>query len=257
MRYLLRVAYDGTEYCGWQSQPGLRTVEGTLKSALDRLMRQDIKLIGASRTDAGVHAEGNVAVFDCNTTIPAEKIKYALNNLLPEDMVVVESVTVADDFHPRHCDCCKTYQYRILNTALPDPNRRRNTYFYRGDIDIDSMKKAAGYIVGEHDFACFMAAGSQVKDTVRTVYSLELERQEDVITMTIQGNGFLYNMVRIIAGTLLMVGRRQLQPEALEEIISSKDRSKAGPTAQAKGLTLKRIEYDFVRNISIITGNGE
>lgn len=257
MRYLLRVAYDGTEYCGWQSQPGLRTVEGTLKSALDRLMRQDIKLIGASRTDAGVHAEGNVAVFDCDTTIPAEKIKYALNNLLPEDMVVVESVTVADDFHPRHCDCCKTYQYRILNTALPDPNRRRNTYFYRGDIDIDSMKKAAGYIVGEHDFACFMAAGSQVKDTVRTVYSLELERQEDVITMTIQGNGFLYNMVRIIAGTLLMVGRRQLQPEALEEIISSKDRSKAGPTAPAKGLTLKRIEYDFVRNISIITGNGE
>ena len=257
MRYLLRVAYDGTEYCGWQSQPGLRTVEGTLKSALDRLMRQDIKLIGASRTDAGVHAEGNVAVFDCDTTIPAEKIKYALNNLLPEDMVVVESVTVADDFHPRHCDCCKTYQYRILNTALPDPNRRRNTYFYRGDIDIDSMKKSAGYIVGEHDFACFMAAGSQVKDTVRTVYSLELERQEDVITMTIQGNGFLYNMVRIIAGTLLMVGRRQLQPEALEEIISSKDRSKAGPTAPAKGLTLKRIEYDFVRNISIITGNGE
>ncbi len=244
MRYMLRVAYDGTEYCGWQSQPGLRTVEGTLKSALDRLMRQDIKLIGASRTDAGVHAEGNVAVFDCDTTIPADKIKYALNNLLPEDMVVVESVTVADDFHPRHCDCRKTYQYRILNTPLPDPNRRRNTYFYRGDIDIDNMRKAAEYIVGEHDFACFMAAGSQVKDTVRTVYALELDRQDDIITMTIQGNGFLYNMVRIIAGTLLMVGRGQLKPEALEEIIKSKDRSKAGPTAPAKGLTLKSIIYE-------------
>lgn len=244
MRYMLRVAYDGTEYCGWQSQPGLRTVEGTLKSALDRLMRQDIKLIGASRTDAGVHAEGNVAVFDCDTTIPADKIKYALNNLLPEDMVVVESVTVAGDFHPRHCDCRKTYQYRILNTPLPDPNRRRNTYFYRGDIDIEGMRKAASYIVGEHDFACFMAAGSQVKDTVRTVYALELERQEDVITMTIQGNGFLYNMVRIIAGTLLMVGRGQLKPEALEEIIKSKDRGKAGSTAPAKGLTLKSIIYE-------------
>ena len=244
MRYMLRVAYDGTKYCGWQSQPGLRTVEGTLKSTLDRLMRQDIKLIGASRTDAGVHAEGNVAVFDCDTTIPADKIKYALNNLLPEDMVVVESVTVADDFHPRHCDCRKTYQYRILNTPLPDPNRRRNTYFYRGDIDIDSMRKAAEYIVGEHDFACFMAAGSQVKDTVRTVYALELDRQDDIIIMTIQGNGFLYNMVRIIAGTLLMVGRGQLKPEALEEIIKSKDRSKAGPTAPAKGLTLKSIIYE-------------
>lgn len=244
MRYMLRVAYDGTEYCGWQSQPGLRTVEGTLKSTLDRLMRQDIKLIGASRTDAGVHAEGNVAVFDCDTTIPADKIKYALNNLLPEDMVVVESVTVAGDFHPRHCDCRKTYQYRILNTPLPDPNRRRNTYFYRGDIDIDSMRKAAEYIVGEHDFACFMAAGSQVKDTVRTVYALELDRQDDIIIMTIQGNGFLYNMVRIIAGTLLMVGRGQLKPEALEEIIKSKDRSKAGPTAPAKGLTLKSIIYE-------------
>ena len=244
MRYMLRVAYDGTEYCGWQSQPGLRTVEGTLKSTLDRLMRQDIKLIGASRTDAGVHAEGNVAVFDCDTTIPADKIKYALNNLLPEDMVVVESVTVAGDFHPRHCDCRKTYQYRILNTHLPDPNRRRNTYFYRGDIDIDNMRKAAEYIVGEHDFACFMAAGSQVKDTVRTVYALELDRQDDIVTMTIQGNGFLYNMVRIIAGTLLMVGRGQLKPEALEEIIKSKDRSKAGPTAPAKGLTLKSIIYE-------------
>lgn len=244
MRYMLRVAYDGTEYCGWQSQPGLRTVEGTLKSALDRLMRQDIKLIGASRTDAGVHAEGNVAVFDCDTTIPADKIKYALNNLLPEDVVVTESVPVADAFHPRHCDCRKTYQYRILNTPLPDPNRRRNTYFYRGNIDIDSMRKAAGYIVGEHDFTCFMAAGSQVKDTVRTVYALELDRQDDIIIMTIQGNGFLYNMVRIIAGTLLMVGRGQLKPEALEEIIKSKDRSKAGPTAPAKGLTLKSIIYE-------------
>ena len=244
MRYMLRVAYDGTEYSGWQSQPGLRTVEGTLKGALDRLMRQDIKLIGASRTDAGVHAEGNVAVFDCDTTIPADKIKYALNNLLPEDVVVMESVTVAYDFHPRHCNCRKTYLYRILNTSLPDPNRRRNTYFYRGDIDIEGMRKAASYIVGEHDFACFMAAGSQVKDTVRTVYALELERQENVIIMTIQGNGFLYNMVRIIAGTLLMVGRGQLKPEAIDEIIKSKERSKAGPTAPAKGLTLKEIIYE-------------
>lgn len=243
MRYLLRVAYDGTNYCGWQFQPNNDTVEGKLNEALSRLFDKKIMVIGASRTDAGVHADGNVAVFDVETTIPANKIKYAVNNLLPEDIVVVESMTVDDDFHPRHCKCKKTYQYRILNTPLPDPNRRRNTYFYRGDIDMENMKKAAKYIVGEHDFVCFMASGSQVKDTVRTVYSLELTRQDDVIIMTIQGNGFLYNMVRIIAGTLLMVGRGQLKPEDVEKIIVSKDRSKAGPTAPAKGLTLKGIIY--------------
>lgn len=244
MRYMLRVAYDGTEYCGWQIQPGLRTVEGTLKSALNKLMGAEVPMIGASRTDAGVHAEGNVAVFDCDTTIPADKIKYALNNLLPEDVVVVESKQVEADFHPRHCDCRKTYQYRILNTPLPDPNRRRNTYFYRGQLDMEAMREAAGYIVGEHDFVCFMAAGSQVKDTVRTVYSLELDRKDDVITMTIQGNGFLYNMVRIIAGTLIIVGRGQMEPREVENIIDKRDRRGAGPTAPAKGLTLKVIEYE-------------
>ncbi len=244
MRYLLRVAYDGTEYCGWQIQPGLRTVEGTLKSALNKLMGTEVPMIGASRTDAGVHAEGNVAVFDCDTTIPADKIKYALNNMLPEDVVVVESKQVEDNFHPRHCDCKKTYQYRILNTPLPDPNRRRNTYFYRGSLDIAAMREAAGYIVGTHDFICFMAAGSQVKDTVRTVYSLELEREYDVVTMTIQGNGFLYNMVRIIAGTLIMVGRGQIKPQEVKNIIDKRDRREAGPTAPAKGLTLKVIEYE-------------
>lgn len=244
MRYMLRVAYDGTEYCGWQIQPGLRTVEGTLKSALNKLIGEDVPMIGASRTDAGVHAEGNVAVFDCDTTIPADKIKYALNNLLPEDVVVVESKQVEADFHPRHCDCRKTYQYRILNTPLPDPNRRRNTYFYRGQLDVEAMREAAGYIVGEHDFVCFMASGSQVKDTVRTVYSLELDRRDDVVTITIQGSGFLYNMVRIIAGTLVMVGRGRMKPQEVENIIDKRDRKGAGPTAPAKGLTLKVIEYE-------------
>ena len=244
MRYMLRVAYDGTEYCGWQVQPGQRTVEGTLKSALDKLMGKDVPMIGASRTDAGVHAEGNVAVFDCDTTIPADKIKYALNNMLPEDVVVVESKQVDDNFHPRHCDCRKTYQYRILNTQMPDPNRRRNTYFYRRKLDMEAMRAATDCIVGTHDFACFMAAGSQVTDTVRTVYSLELAKIDDVITMTIQGNGFLYTMVRIIAGTLIQVGRGQLEPGQIADIIKKGERKNAGPTAPAKGLTLKVIDYE-------------
>ena len=243
MRYLLRVAYDGTEYCGWQIQPGLRTVEGTLKSALNKLMGTEVPMIGASRTDAGVHAEGNVAVFDCDTTIPADKIKYALNNMLPEDVVVVESKQVEDNFHPRHCDCKKTYQYRILNTPLPDPNRRRNTYFYRGSLDMAAMREAAGYIVGTHDFICFMAAGSQVKDTVRTVYSLELEREYDVVTMTIHGNGFLYNMVRIIVGTLLDTVSGKIDGNGISNIIEQKDRNRAGKTAPPYALYLDEVFY--------------
>lgn len=243
MRFMIRVAYDGTQYCGWQVQPNLRTVEGELNAALTKLLNKPTEVIGASRTDAGVHAQGNVAVFDADTTIPAEKFKYALNNLLPEDVVVIESSQVEDDFHPRHCDCVKTYQYRILNSELPDPNRRHNTYFYRGKLDMEAMKEAGKYIIGEHDFICFMASGSQVKDTVRTVYSLDLDRNDDVITMTITGNGFLYNMVRIIAGTLVAVGQGKIAPEALQSIIESKDRANAGQTAPAKGLTLKEIKY--------------
>ena len=206
-------------------------------------MGKDVPMIGASRTDAGVHAEGNVAVFDCDTTIPADKIKYALNNMLPEDVVVVESKQVDDNFHPRHCDCRKTYQYRILNTQMPDPNRRRNTYFYRRKLDMEAMRAATDCIVGTHDFACFMAAGSQVTDTVRTVYSLELAKIDDVITMTIQGNGFLYNMVRIIAGTLIQVGRGQLEPGQIADIIKKGERKNAGPTegTDAQGDRLRMI----------------
>lgn len=243
MRYMLRVAYDGTNYCGWQIQPQAVTVEGTLKKALDTLFGGDVMVTGASRTDAGVHSQGNVAVFDCDTTIPPEKIKYALNNLLPEDIVVTESAAVEEHFHPRHCDSRKTYIYRILNASLPDPNRRLNSYFYRGQLNLDAMARAAEYIVGEHDFRCFMASGSQVEDTVRTVYRLEVERREDMVLLTVCGNGFLYNMVRIIAGTLLQVGSGKLAPERLKTIIDSGDRSMAGPTAPAKGLTLQCIEY--------------
>lgn len=246
MRYLLRVAYDGTEYCGWQVQPNKRTVEGELNIALSELLGTQVEVIGASRTDAGVHADGNVAVFDAETSIPAHKIKYALNNRLPEDIVITESVSVDNDFHPRHTDCVKTYRYRILNSELPDPNRRRNSTFYRGKLDIENMRKAATYIVGEHDFRCFMASGSQVKDTVRHVYSLDIDSDGDMLTMTIRGNGFLYNMVRIIAGTLIDVGRGAKRPEEVEDIIASLDRTRAGNTAPAKGLTLHKIEYKEV-----------
>lgn len=243
MRVLLRVAYDGTNYSGWQIQPNATTVEGRLIEALENLFGRKMSIIGASRTDAGVHAMGNVAVFDTDTRIPPEKIAYALNSRLPDDIRVNESVRVADDFHPRHTDVVKTYRYTIYNDTFASPVNRLYSHFCYGHIDVGLMKKAAKYIVGEHDFTSFCAVATQVEDKVRTVYSLDVEKEEKNICITITGNGFLYNMVRIIAGTLLNVGKGIIQPEDISRIIKGRDRQLAGPTAPAKGLMLMEIKY--------------
>ena len=275
-RILLRGAYDGTNYHGWQVQPNAATIEGELNRVLTQLTGEEIQVTGASRTDAGVHALGNVAVFDTASRIPAEKFSYALNQRLPEDIVIQSSVQVADDFHPRHCDCRKTYEYDILNRTFPLPAYRNTAYFLYGDLDLDAMRKACQAFLGEHDFASFCAAGAQVQTTVRTIYSLEvLERPlggngrteaqrsqqtqsdkaglqetekietqpERLLTIRVRGNGFLYNMVRIIAGTLVEVGRGHIRPEEIEGIIAACDRAKAGPTAPARGLRLVEIAY--------------
>lgn len=302
-RILLRVAYDGTGYHGWQVQPNAKTIEGELNRVLTQLTGEEIQVTGASRTDAGVHALGNVAVFDTASRIPAEKFSYALNQRLPEDIVVQSSVQVADDFHPRHCDCRKTYEYDILNRTFPLPAYRNTAYFLYGDLDLDAMRQACRAFPGEHDFASFCAAGAQVQTTVRTIYSLEVLEQpltgagisdtpaavvtgknpaaicqppettsgelsqpetaaeglaqsetaatgqpqtspERLLTIRVRGNGFLYNMVRIIAGTLVEVGRGHIRPEEVEGIIAACDRAKAGPTAPARGLRLVEIKYD-------------
>ena len=258
-RILLRVAYDGTNYHGWQVQPNAKTIEGELNRVLTQLIGEEIQVTGASRTDAGVHALGNVAVFDTASKIPAEKFSYALNQRLPEDIVIQSSLQVADDFHPRHCDCCKTYEYDILNRTFPLPAYRNTAYFLYGDLDLDAMRRACQAFPGEHDFASFCAAGAQVQTTVRTIYSLEVLEQplavtgrgvlsqrspERLLTIRVRGNGFLYNMVRIIAGTLVEVGRGHIRPEEVEGIIAACDRAKAGPTAPARGLRLVEIKYD-------------
>lgn len=258
-RILLRVAYDGTNYHGWQVQPNAKTIEGELNRVLTQLTGEKIQVTGASRTDAGVHALGNVAVFDTVSKIPAEKFSYALNQWLPEDIVIQSSLQVADDFHPRHCDCCKTYEYDILNRTFPLPAYRNTAYFLYGDLDLDAMRRACQAFPGEHDFASFCAAGAQVQTTVRTIYSLEVLEQplavtgrgvlsqrspERLLTIRVRGNGFLYNMVRIIAGTLVEVGRGHIRPEEVEGIIAACDRAKAGPTAPARGLRLVEIKYD-------------
>ena len=225
MRVYLTVAYDGTKYHGWQLQPNGITIESVLCQALSDLFGEEIQVIGASRTDAGVHSLGNVAVFDVSTRIPAEKISYALNQRLPEDIVVQDSCEVPKDFHPRRINSKKTYEYRILNRKFPDPARRLDTYFYHHSLDVEKMREASFYLVGEHDFKSFCSVKTAAETTVRTIYGLEVTRQEDIIKIRITGSGFLYNMVRIIAGTLIQAGGGKIEPEAVKEILQAKDRS--------------------------------
>ncbi len=243
-RVRLIISYDGTNYCGWQIQKNGITVEEIINRELSSLLKEDIAVIGASRTDSGVHAVANVAVFDTDTKIPAEKISFALNQRLPDDIRIQKSEEVPQDLHPRYCNSTKTYEYKILNRRFPDPLNRLYTHFVYLPLDVDKMKKAAEYIVGEHDFASFCSAGSQVKTTVRTVYTLDVSKENDIISIKISGNGFLYNMVRIIVGTLLKVGLSVYPPEHVKEILDSKDRYMAGPKAPARGLTLIGIEYE-------------
>ena len=242
-RIKLIVAYEGTNYCGWQIQPSGITIEEVLNKSLSELLGEEIKVIGASRTDSGVHSLGNVAVFDTNTRIPSEKISHALNQRLPEDIVVQESSETAPDFHPRRCYSEKTYEYRILNRNVSIPTLRRDTYFCYRKLNVEKMQKAAAYLEGTHDFKSFCSIHTSVEDTVRTILSCKVEQNGSVITIRVTGTGFLYNMVRIIAGTLLQVGIGKTAPEEMERVLAKMERSAAGPTAPAHGLTMIGIEY--------------
>lgn len=243
-RIRLKVAYDGTDYCGWQIQPNGITIEEVLNRAIGKLTGEEIHVIGASRTDSGVHALGNVAVFDTESSIPPERMSYALNQKLPGDIVVVESEEVPLDWHPRYQDQIrKTYEYHIYNGPTPDPLRRRYTAYVSFPMDVERMRQGAAYLVGTHDFVSFCNIKSQVEDTVRTVEDLEILKNGPETTIRITGNGFLYNMVRIIAGTLIRVGRGFYTPERVEEILLAKKRTEAGVTAPPEGLVLVKIEY--------------
>lgn len=242
-RVKLTVAYDGTNYHGWQVQPNGNTIEAELNRHLSELLGEEIRVTGASRTDAGVHALGNVAVLDTSARMPAEKISYAMNTRLPEDIRIQESCEVAPDFHPRFCRTVKTYEYRILNRRFPDPTKRLYSYFYYYPLDVEKMKTAAAYLVGEHDFQSFCTMKPDLENTVRRIYSLDIEKEGDMILMRVTGNGFLYNMVRIIAGTLIRVGGGFIPPESMQAILEGKNRKLAGETARPEGLTLVEIQY--------------
>ena len=243
-RIKLVVAYDGTAYCGWQLQPNGVTIEEVLNKALSELLKEPVMVIGASRTDSGVHAMGNVAVFDTESRIPGDKICFALNQRLPEDIRIQSSEEVPLSFHPRKANCVKTYEYKILNRKIDMPLLRLYSHFCYFPLDVEKMRQAAAYLVGEHDFKSFCTVRTQAEETVRTIYRLDVEKDGDMITIRISGSGFLYNMVRIITGTLVKVGMGVYPPEHMEEILEARDRAAARPTIPARGLTLVSMEYE-------------
>ncbi len=243
-RVMLTVAYDGTNYNGWALQPGATTIEGMLNRAIHALTGEEIRVIGASRTDAGVHAYGNLAVFDTESSIPGDRFSYALNHMLPEDIRIVSSRQVPAEFHPRHCHSVKTYEYHILNSAYRIPTKRLYSCYNNMPMDVERMNQAGRYLVGEHDFTSFCNVDSQAETHVRTLYEVSAARQDDMIIIRVRGNGFLYNMVRIIAGTLMQIGRGKGTPEDIMQMLEKKDRGAAGPTAPACGLFLAGYEIN-------------
>ncbi|MBQ9911488.1 MAG: tRNA pseudouridine(38-40) synthase TruA [Firmicutes bacterium] len=246
----LKIAYDGTNFCGWQRQPGQRTVCGELESVLKNMTGLDIKLDGTSRTDAGVHAMGQCASFRADILIPAENLAKAMNDALAKDRLegvgeirVLEAKEMPVDFHARFSSKGKRYIYRIRYGQEPEVFCRNYCYQVSKDLDTEAMRKAAQYIVGEHDFACFQSAGSPKESTVRTVYDLAVSGGDGELCILVSGNGFLYNMVRIIVGTLVEVGLGKRTPESVAETVASADRSKAGHTAPPQGLYLYEVFY--------------
>lgn len=243
-RFKLTVAYDGAAYCGYQYQPELPTIEGCVNDALSELLKENIVTIGASRTDAGVHSYGNVAVFDSNTTIPAEKLAPALNTKLPDSIRIMESREVPIDFHPRRNVIDKTYEYHINTAKIPFPMDRMYIHNVKHDLNIENMKEAAKFIEGRHDFTSFCSAKTDKEDKIRTVFQIDVEEfLRNGIVIRVRGDGFLYNMVRIIAGTLVKAGEGKIKPEDIPVIIERKDRDHLGTTLPAKGLFLMGIRY--------------
>ncbi|WP_250228246.1 tRNA pseudouridine(38-40) synthase TruA [Anaeropeptidivorans aminofermentans] len=244
MNILLTIAYDGSAYAGWQFQNNAVTVQEKIEEALKKLYKTDISVMGASRTDTGVHAMGQRALYEGKDNIPLSNIPSALNSILPEDIRIYKAEEAAEDFHPIFDAKNKTYRYVMQNGAVKNPLLRNYSWYVPYALNLDKMKKAASRMIGEHDFACFCASGGSAKTTVRKINSIELYKEGELITFFINGNGFLYNMVRIIAGTLMYAGCGKIDENAIKGIILSKDRTKAGITAPPQGLTLMEVYYN-------------
>jgi tRNA pseudouridine38-40 synthase len=240
----LILEYDGTNYTGWQKQPKGSTVQGIIEEAIYSLTKENVNVIGCSRTDSKVHAKRYVCNFKTNSSIPEAKFREALNHYLPEDISVIESCQVEDEFHARYDSKGKMYCYTIVNTETRMPLCRNFAYHYKGELHIDKMKKAADFFIGTHDFEAFRNIGSSVKTTTRTISKLSVNKEDDFIKIYIAADGFLYNMVRIIVGTLVDVGCGKIRVEDIPKIILSKDRKNAGKTCPPQGLCLIEVYYD-------------
>lgn len=239
----ITLEYDGTNYYGWQKQKGMKTIQGEIEEALFAVTKEMCEVTGSSRTDAGVHAKGFVANFKTNSKVPPNKFREALNVKLPDDIVIIKSEKVDDEFHARYYAKGKTYEYSILNDDVPSALMRNQVYHYKYDLDIEAMKIAAKQFIGTHDFAAFKTQGSSVKGTIRTIFDVKVEKTEKIIKISVSGDGFLYNMVRIIVGTLINVGRGKTDPSSIVDIINKKDRTLAGDCVPPHGLLLKKVYY--------------
>lgn len=239
----LIIEYDGTHYSGWQKQNNAKTIQETIEKALFKATKEHIELIGSSRTDAGVHAKGMTANFSTDSTIPAERFREAINRFLPDDISIIKSEDINDDFHARYNSKGKTYSYTIINRYEKVAIGKDYMLHVKDELNIEEMKKACTYFIGKHDFSAFKTLGSSVKTSTRTISELYIEEQNDVIKIYITADGFLYNMVRIIVGTLLEVGKGKISSDSIEGIIDSKDRSKSGPCVKANGLVLEKVYY--------------
>lgn len=243
MNIRLDLQFDGTDYHGWQIQPDAPTIQGILKDVWQKVTDEDVTPEGCGRTDAGVHAMRYIANVHTNTSVPYNKLPYALNTFLPNNIVCVNAEIVDDDFSASRSAVSKTYRYTILNSEFPDAFSGRFAWHYKYPLDIEKMKKAARGFIGTHDFIGFARSGFTVKTTIRTIYAIEIEKKGNIITIDITGNGFLYNMVRIMAGTLVFAGSGKIDPSMIPDIIDSRDRSRAGITAPPQGLCLKEVFY--------------
>lgn len=244
MNYVLKIAYDGTAYHGWQRQKNGITVQEVMESTLEKLLGAPTAVTGCSRTDAGVHARIYVCNFHGETSIPEEKLPIVLNMYLPPDIRVYDCKSADEDFNARFSAHGKIYEYKILNRAYADPIQRNFVWHYPIKLDVEKMRLAAAAMRGKHDFACFCAAGSRVKSTVRNLYELSVHKEGDIITVRAGADGFLYNMVRIITGTLVYVGNGKLTAEEISELMKKGDRRLAGITAPPQGLALTEVFYE-------------
>ncbi len=243
-RYKCTISYDGSAYCGFQIQPKDRTVQGEIERALKKLHKgTEVKIQASGRTDAGVHAKGQVIHFDSVLNIPIGKWELALNTLLPHDIVVSTVEAASNDFHARYDVKGKEYRYFIHLAERRDPFKRHYAYYYPYSLNVEAIREAMDHFIGEYDFTSFCSAKTDKEDKVREITAVKLIQEEDMLIFSFAGNGFLYNMVRIMIGTLLDVGRGKKDPQSIPAIIEKKDRKAAGKTASANGLYLWKVFY--------------